>query len=162
MERKIKYSDESYRQPIYPCQKVTNKIYFADGTSGVGTPSIATQYRTPDQTISEFDDEFDIDFDAKFFGNTVSRKTEEKDTCCGKSRYIHAPYNAIPNMSSGGFGDIKDFSALRFGESTRRHNSTIADVELNRSHFTYRDYSAWKSFPQPENTRLSNKKTLKR
>lgn len=166
--KKIKYVDESYRSPMFPCQKVTSKIYDATGAMTEGNPTIDTLYRTPGQALDDMNDDFDTNFNARFFGSSgldgngldSNDESKCKTACLGKSRYIHAPSRPLPNMAHGGFGTPGEFSTLRYGESSRQKNDSISDNEINRTHFTYRDYNSWRSFPQPVNSRANNKKTL--
>lgn len=172
---KVKYlTDDDSRIPLHRhiCDfKQSDTMYNADGSKSKRS-NTSKEERTRIQE-SEFtknakplvidDDEFDDDFNKQFFGDTVSRGTSSTDKCCNKSRYIHAPYEPTPNFSHGGYGtDLDRFAQNKYGVNTRDKHESLSDVEIDRFHFTYRDYQKgdWGTFPLPENTRLTNKKTL--
>lgn len=165
--QKIKYTVD-YRVPIAhnPCLYTkTSNMYGADGMLRKGSVDATSEFTKTNRTISTFDDDFDDDFDQKFFGETVSRDTTNKQCCVGKSRYIHAPYTPSGTLSNGGFGpDMKRFAELKVGISTRDNFESVSDERIDdlQFHFLHRNYNdkRWGSFPMPENTRLSNKKTL--
>lgn len=172
---KIKFlTDDDSRVPLSRnvCDYVQSGVmYHADGTKSLRKD--ATQKELKQIKESEFtrkvnprienDDDFDDEFSNKFFGDSLSRGTSSTDKCCNKSKYIYAPYEPTPNLGHGGYGENMDrFAQNKYGESTRNKHESISDQELDRTHFTYRNYQDgnWGSFPDPENTRLTNKKTL--
>jgi len=169
---KIKYfTDDNSRIPLHRDsrgQSQTNIIYNADGSKTTTTTKSKQHLEQSEFTKNTFpklieDDEFDEYFNSTFFGNNVSNGTSKKDKCCSKSKYIHAPYEPTPNLSSGGYGENLDlFAENKFGQNTRDNNESISGDNIDRFHFTFRNYqnSNIGSFPDPENTRLTNKKTL--
>ena len=169
---KIKFfTNEDSRLPLHRnlCDYTqSNQIYNADGSKSQFTQSNRMHFTESEFTQNEVpkvidDDEFDDDFNSTFFGDNISRGNTNNDASSGKSRYIHAPYTPSGSKSTGGFGnDLDRFSENKFGMSTRGNNKSLSDMEIDRFHFTYRSYqnSHLGSFPEPENTRLTNKKTL--
>ena len=63
-------------------------------------------------------------------------------------------------MSNNGFGDLNNLSKIKYGESTRDIQGTIRDSEVDRFHFTYRNYQheIYGANPYPQDTRYLNKK----
>jgi hypothetical protein len=172
---KIKYlTDDDSRVPLtrHVCDyKQSGVMYHADGTKSYRKDASQQDLRKLKE--SEFtrkvapkiddDDEFDDEFSNRFFGDSVSRGTSDTNKCCNKQKYIHAPYEPAPNLGHGGYGpDMDRFAQNKFGISTRSKNKSISDSEMDRTHFTFRNYQdgTWGTFPEPENTRLTNKKTL--
>jgi hypothetical protein len=70
--------------------------------------------------------------------------------------------NYIPSGSriNVGFNNVNDFSKIKYGESTRDINGPVRDKELDRFHYTYRNYQheLYGSNPFPKDTRSLNKK----
>lgn len=70
--------------------------------------------------------------------------------------------NYIPagSMTNAGFGNINDFSKIKYGEFTRDINGPARDKEIDRFHFTHRNYQheVYGSNPLPKDTRYLNKK----
>ena len=172
---KIKFlTDDDSRVPLtrHVCDyKQSGVMYHADGSKSVKKDASQSELRRLKESEYtrkvmpqiEDDDEFDDAFSNKFFGDSVSRGTSSTDKCCNKSKYIHAPFEPAPNLGHGGYGpDMDRFAQNKFGISTRGKQKSISDEEIDRTHFTFRDYQSgtWGTFPEPENTRLTNKKTL--
>jgi hypothetical protein len=82
-------------------------------------------------------------------------------SCSEKSRYIdQSSYIRGGSMETGGFSNNLDrFSALKQGNATRNIQDTIADEEIDRFHFTFRNFQHphTGSNPLPEDTRHRNK-----
>jgi hypothetical protein len=81
--------------------------------------------------------------------------------CSEKSRYIdQSSYIYNGSMETGGFSkDLDRFSSLKQGQSTRNTHDTITDKEIDRFHFTFRNYQHphTGSNPLPKDTRHQNK-----
>jgi len=72
----------------------------------------------------------------------------------------HSEYIRSGSMINTGFGNINNFSKIKYGESTRDIQGSLRDVEIDRFHFTYRNYqhTVYGSNPFPQDTRYLNKK----
>ena len=72
----------------------------------------------------------------------------------------HSEYINIGSMTNTGFGNISDFSKIKYGTSTRDIDGTYRDRELDRFHFTYRNFQheLYGSNAIPQDTRYLNKK----
>ena len=72
----------------------------------------------------------------------------------------HSEYIRSGSMSNSGFGNLNDLSKIKYGESTRDIQGSIRDSEVDRFHFTYRNYQheVYGSNPLPGDTRYLNKK----
>jgi hypothetical protein len=70
--------------------------------------------------------------------------------------------NYIPagSKTNAGFGNINDFSKIKYGEFTRDVQGPSRDIELDRFHTTYRNFQheVYGSNPLPKDTRYLNKK----
>ncbi len=72
--------------------------------------------------------------------------------------------NYIPagSKTNTGFGNIADFSKIKYGQSTRdmQGQPPARDIEQDRFHFTFRNYQheVYGSNPYPKDTRYLNKK----
>jgi len=70
--------------------------------------------------------------------------------------------NYIPagSKTNAGFGNINDFSKIKYGEFTRDVQGPSRDIELDRFHPTYRNFQheVYGSNPLPKDTRYLNKK----
>jgi hypothetical protein len=72
----------------------------------------------------------------------------------------HSDYIRSGSMSNSGFGNLNNLSKIKYGESTRDIQGSIRDSEVDRFHFTYRNYQheVYGSNPLPGDTRYLNKK----
>jgi hypothetical protein len=72
----------------------------------------------------------------------------------------YSEYIPSGSMGNSGFGNINDFSKLKYGDSTRDIQGPSRDKEHDRFHFTYRNYQhqVYGSNPYPADTRYLNKK----
>lgn len=72
----------------------------------------------------------------------------------------HSDYIRSGSMSNSGFGNLNDLSIIKYGDSTRDIQGSIRDSEVDRFHFTYRNYQheVYGSNPLPGDTRYLNKK----
>lgn len=160
MNKKIKYIDDSYHIPIRRenCRPSTT-MYDAAGRYSDGHIDGTTQYNTKtERTRMIQDDAFNDDFSQKYFGsiNPPSVKIEG-----GRSKYINTWREPNGSLSSGGFGpDLKRFSELKIGINTRDDKTTISDMEIDRTHYSYRKYNIYPSMPEPISTRSMNKKKM--
>ncbi len=74
----------------------------------------------------------------------------------------HSSYIPAGSKTNTGFGNIADFSKIKYGQSTRdmQGQGPSRDIEQDRFHFTFRNYqhSVYGSNPFPQDTRYLNKK----
>ena len=72
----------------------------------------------------------------------------------------HSDYIRSGSMSNSGFGNLNNLSKIKYGESTRDIQGSLRDVEIDRFHFTYRNFQheVYGSNPYPKDTRYLNKK----
>ena len=72
----------------------------------------------------------------------------------------HSEYIPSGSKTNTGFGNINDFSKIKYGESTREIQGPTRDGELDRFHSTFRNYQheVYGSNPLPKDTRYLNKK----
>ena len=72
----------------------------------------------------------------------------------------HSEYIRSGSMINTGFGNINNFSKIKYGESTRDIQGPSRDKEIDRFHFTFRNYQdqVYGSNPYPQDTRYLNKK----
>lgn len=72
----------------------------------------------------------------------------------------HSNYIPAGSKTNTGFGNISDFSKIKYGQSTRDVQGPSRDIEQDRFHFTYRNYQheVYGSNPYPKDTRYLNKK----
>jgi len=72
----------------------------------------------------------------------------------------HSEYVRSGSMTNSGFGNINNFSTIKYGESTRDINGASRNKEIDRFHFTFRDYQnpIYGSNSYPQDTRYLNKK----
>jgi len=104
--------------------------------------------------------EQDVDCNSE---SNISSKFRQDNGCISsneKSRYInHGDYMPGGSMESGGFGDLDNFSKLKYGEATRNNHTTVMNDEIDRFHYTFRNYQHehYGSNPFPEDSRRQNK-----
>lgn len=92
--------------------------------------------------------------------NYSFRKSNDDIYTNERSRYInHGSYVPNGSMEVGGFGDLKNFSKLKYGENTRGIQKTIMDNDIDRFHFAFTNYQHENrgSNPFPEDSRRQNK-----
>lgn len=74
----------------------------------------------------------------------------------------HSNYIPAGSKTNAGFGNIADFSKIKYGMSTRdmQGQGPARDIEQDRFHFTFRNYQhqVYGSNPFPQDTRYLNKK----
>ncbi len=72
----------------------------------------------------------------------------------------HSNYIPAGSKTNTGFGNIADFSKIKYGQSTRDIQGPTRDKEQDRFHFTHRNYQheVYGSNPFPKDTRYLNKK----
>ena len=74
----------------------------------------------------------------------------------------HSEYIPAGSKTNAGFGNINDFSRIKYGDSTRVQElqGPSRDKELDRFHSTFRNYQheVYGSNPFPKDTRYLNKK----
>jgi hypothetical protein len=72
----------------------------------------------------------------------------------------HSSYIPAGSKTNTGFGNINDFSRIKYGEFTRDIQGPSRDIELDRFHPTFRNYQheVYGSNPYPKDTRYLNKK----
>ena len=102
------------------------------------------------------------------YGTKINIENEFKSKDGRKSTLIHdrrrnldhSEYIRSGSMTNSGFGNLNDLSRIKYGESTRDIQGTIRDSEIDRFHFTYRNYQheVYGSNPLPGDTRYLNKK----
>ena len=102
------------------------------------------------------------------YGTKINIENEFKSKDGRKSTLIHdrrrnldhSEYIRSGSMTNSGFGNLNDLSRIKYGESTRDIQGTIRDSEVDRFHFTYRNYQheVYGSNPLPGDTRYLNKK----
>jgi hypothetical protein len=166
-------------------------MYGADGRLRNEKTSMTTQYTKNSKGYID-DDIMDDKFDRQFFPGFSTLDTKKKCmfneeemledehqslkstrmgkqeknpryNCSEKSRYIdHSSYVPGGSMETGGFGNIDNFSRPKYGVSTRNTRETISDKEIDRFHYTFRNYQHphTGSNPLPEDTRHRNKQFI--
>lgn len=183
---KMKFiTNDTYNVPLFRniCDYQHNgKLYSVSGEMSDKKVNMSTQYtKNSKKTLDETDDAFDDEFDSQYFpGFSTKTDNTTKDeemsindkqyrTACNsgrgiryseKSRYIdHGSYVPGASMQVGGFGNLDNFSSHKFGTATRNDHETISDKEIDRFHYTYRNYQHEHlgSNPFPEDTRHYNK-----
>ena len=102
------------------------------------------------------------------YGTKINIENEFKSKDGRKSTLIHdrrrnldhSEYIRSGSMTNSGFGNLNDLSRIKYGESTRDIQGTIRDSEVDRFHFTYRNYQheVYGANPYPQDTRYLNKK----
>lgn len=102
------------------------------------------------------------------YGTKINIENEFKSKDGRKSTLIHdrrrnldhSEYIRSGSMTNSGFGNLNDLSRIKYGESTRDIQGSLRDVEIDRFHFTYRNYQheVYGSNPLPGDTRYLNKK----
>jgi hypothetical protein len=102
------------------------------------------------------------------YGTKINIANEFKSKDGRKSTLIHdrrrnldhSEYIRSGSMTNSGFGNLNDLSRIKYGESTRDIQGTIRDSEVDRFHFTYRNYQheVYGANPYPQDTRYLNKK----
>ena len=186
---KVKFvTNDRYEAPLFrnACDYQHNGImYGTDGKIRKEKINMNTQYTK--NTKGLFDDEdMDPNFDSMYFPGFTTPDTlennhvlmgeirpeytrdnkKERDydnddlTSNEKSRFInHGSYIPGGSMEHGGFGTLDNFSRLKYGDATRNTHSTIMDTEVDRFHYTFRNYQHehYGSNPDPENSRRHNK-----
>lgn len=72
----------------------------------------------------------------------------------------YSDYIPAGSKTNSGFGNINDFSRIKYGESTRDVQGPSRDIEIDRFHPTFRNYQheVYGSNPLPKDTRYLNKK----
>jgi len=72
----------------------------------------------------------------------------------------HSNYIPAGSKTNTGFGNISDFSKIKYGQSTRDVQGPSRDIEQDRFHFTFRNFQheVYGSNPYPKDTRYLNKK----
>jgi hypothetical protein len=95
--------------------------------------------------------------------STQECKTKSTNNCKTHDRRRNLDYSnyILPgSMTNSGFGNLNDLSKIKYGESTRDIQGSIRDSEVDRFHFTYRNYQheVYGSNPLPGDTRYLNKK----
>lgn len=72
----------------------------------------------------------------------------------------HSDYIPSGSMTNVGFGNINEFSKIKYGQATRDIQGPSRDKELDRFHHTFRNYQheIYGSNPFPKDTRYLNKK----
>ena len=77
-----------------------------------------------------------------------------------RSRNLDYSDHILPgSRATGGFGNIDILSQNKYGSATRDIQQTSRDSEIDRFHFTYRNYQheSYGSTPIPKDTRYLNK-----
>lgn len=102
------------------------------------------------------------------YGTKINIENEFKSKDGRKSTLIHdrrrnldhSEYIRSGSMTNSGFGNLNDLSRIKYGESTRDIQGSLRDVEIDRFHFTYRNFQheVYGSNPYPKDTRYLNKK----
>lgn len=87
------------------------------------------------------------------FGGRMVELCKERERNLDTSGYIR---NGA--MISSGFGNIDEFSKIRFGTMTRQANPPPEETEVDRIHMLNRNYGVMGFYPYPEDTRYANKK----
>jgi hypothetical protein len=95
--------------------------------------------------------------------STQECKTKSTNNCKTHDRRRNLDYSnyILPgSMTNSGFGNLNDLSKIKYGDSTRDMQGSIRDAEIDRFHFTYRNYQheVYGSNPLPGDTRYLNKK----
>ena len=112
----------------------------------------------------QFDYANKINIDNEFkFQSTKDCKSTSSNNCRIHDRrrnLDHSEYIRSGSMSNSGFGNLNDLSRIKYGDSTRDIQGSIRDSEIDRFHFTYRNYQheVYGSNPLPGDTRYLNKK----
>ena len=72
----------------------------------------------------------------------------------------YSNYIQTAGMTNTGFGNIEELSKIKNGIATRDVDMTIRDTEIDRFHFTFKNYQheVYGSNPYPKDTRYLNKK----
>ena len=165
----------------------TGNMYSADGSFSQKKLDMNTEYtKNSKKNLDEgLVSDVDNDFDSQYFpgfttvhtqGNGCIMEGEEDEVdeekynktqksnrglkCSEKRRYInHGDYVPGASMQVGGFGNLDNFATQKFGVATRNDHATVSDMEIDRFHFTYRNYQHEHlgSNPLPEDTRHHNK-----
>lgn len=84
-------------------------------------------------------------------------------SCSEKSRYLdHSSYIPGGTLRKNNYGNIDEYTKPKYGVSTRNNRETISDKEIDRFHYTFRQYQHphTGSNPLPEDTRRINKQYL--
>ena len=104
----------------------------------------------------ELDDEFDDNLNSVFDVKVeVEVDAIYKNQKSEKSKYINYSRESIGSKNRGTFSNS-------VGINTRDHRENISNKPIDRFHHTFRKYQDihFASFPEPENTRTSNKKVM--
>lgn len=131
--------------------------YFPSSLLEANVNKIGVQFDYGNKTGVQFD-----------YGNKINIENEFKSKDGRKSTLIHdrrrnldhSEYIRSGSMVNSGFGNLNDLSRIKYGESTRDIQGTIRDSEVDRFHFTYRNYQheVYGANPYPQDTRYLNKK----
>jgi hypothetical protein len=131
--------------------------YFPSFSATVGDPNdcakkvvIESEFKIPEHSKTNQIPEFKSN-DGRTF-KLVSDRRRNLD---------YSDYIPAGSKTNTGFGDINNFSRIKYGESTRSESQgPIRDKELDRFHPTFRNYQheVYGSNPLPKDTRYLNKK----
>lgn len=114
----------------------------------------STMYNTSAHPV-DYSNKIDIENSIKSNDNRTFNLFHDRRRNLDYSNYI------LPgSRTNTGFGNINDFSKIKYGESTRDLNGPIRDKEIDRFHYTHRNYQheLYGSNPFPKDTRYLNKK----
>jgi hypothetical protein len=115
-------------------------------------PDLGYQHLIDNDTMLRFGGNCSKKFEIPFGGRMVEL-CKERERNLDTSGYIR---NGA--MISSGFGNVNEFSKLRFGEMTRQANPPAEETEVDRIHALNRNYGVMGFYPYPEDTRIANKK----
>lgn len=115
-------------------------------------PDLGFQNQIDNDTMLRFGGYCDKKFQIPFGGRMVEL-CKERERNLDTSGYIR---NGA--MISSGFGNINEFSKIRFGEMTRQTKPPAEETEVDRIHSLNRNYGVMAFYPYPEDTRIANKK----
>ena len=104
----------------------------------------------------------DIESQFKLINNKDTRDVRFEPTHDRRRNLDYSDYIPAGSKANAGFGNIIDFSKIKYGESTRiiETQESLRDKELDRFYPTFRNYQheVYGSNPYPKDTRYLNKK----
>lgn len=163
---------------IQPANLYSNSVYHADGTierPNQQQPDLGMQNQVDTETVlrfggtsnaltpdkrdcgKKFDERLPYEQSARPmsvpFGGRMVELCKERERNLDTSGYIR---NGL--MVSRGFGNVDEFSKLRFGATTRQANPPAEETEVDRIHPLNRNYGVVGGYSIPEDTRYVNKR----